>query len=106
MSQKRLFHPNGFNAFLKTVNQFCQKAQEFVYFLLCDFVPISPGCGPNTYQKYTERLKTSNIRVRNGNIKCPIGKSNFALNFPLKLFHATVANSDTESLKYFQTLFD
>ena len=29
---------------------FCQKAQHFVYFLPCDCVQISPGCGPNTYQ--------------------------------------------------------
>ena len=38
-----------------------------------------------------------------GNIKCPIGKSVFAVNLPLKLFHATVANADSASLKSLHT---
>ena len=46
-----------------------------------------------------ERLQTSNISISNGNIKRPIGKSIFAVNLPLKLFRATVANADIESLK-------
>ena len=33
------------------------------------------------------------------NIKYPIGKSIFAANLPLKLFHSTVANADIGSLK-------
>ena len=44
--------------------------------------------------------------MSNGNIKCPIGKSFFAVNLPLKLFRATVANADTKSLKSLHTLFD
>ena len=46
-----------------------------------------------------ERLQTSNVSISNGNIKCPIGKSIFVVNLPLKLFRATVANADIRSLK-------
>ena len=53
-----------------------------------------------------ERLKTSNVSISNGNIKCPIGKSIFAVNLPLKRFCATVANADIEGLKSLHTLFD
>ena len=49
---------------------------------------------------------TSNVRVSNGNIKWPIGKSIFAVNLPLKVFRATVSNTDTGSLKSLHTLFD
>ena len=41
--------------------------------------------------------------ISNGNIKCPIGKSIIALNFPLKLIRATVANADLGSLKSLHT---
>ena len=44
--------------------------------------------------------------MSNGNIKYPIGKSIFAVNLPLKLFPATVANADIGSLKSLHTLFD
>ena len=50
-----------------------------------------------------ERFRHS---MSNGNMKCPVGKSIFADNLPLKLFRATVANAATESLKSFYTLFD
>ena len=49
------------------------------------------------------RLPMSAINISNGNIKCPIGKSVFAANLPLKLFRASVANTDIESLKSLQT---
>ena len=52
-----------------------------------------------------ERLLTSNVTIRNGNIKYPIGKSIFAVNLPLKLSPATVANTDMGSLKSLHTLF-
>ena len=42
----------------------------------------------------------------NGNIKCPVGNSTFAENLHSKLFRATVANADTESLRILHTLFD
>ena len=48
----------------------------------------------------------SNVSVSNVNLKYPIGKPIFAVNTPLKLFHATVANTNTESLKSLHTLFD
>ena len=53
-----------------------------------------------------ERLLTSNVSIINGNIKCPIGKSIFAVNLTLKLFRATVANADIGSWKSLHTLFD
>ena len=68
---------------------FCQKAENFVYFIPCDFVQISPACGSNDYQI-----------VSNGNLKYPIGKYIFAVNLPSKLFRATVANTLFDILKY------
>ena len=52
-----------------------------------------------------ERLWTSNVSISNGNIKYPIGKSIFAVNLPLKLFRATVANTDIGSLKSVHIFF-
>ena len=52
-----------------------------------------------------ERLWTSNVSISNGNIKYPSGKSIFAVNLPLKLFPATVANADIGSLKSLHNLF-
>ena len=34
----------------KWLTIFCQKAQNFLYFVQCDFVQISPAYGSNTYQ--------------------------------------------------------
>ena len=82
------------NVFQKGANNFifCQKAQNFVYFvgLSNNFVQNLPACGPNTYQiMYGETLDFQrNVGVSNGNIKCPIGKSFCAINFPLKLLSA------------------
>ena len=54
-----------------------------------------------------DRLHTSYVNVSNCNLKCPIGKSIFALTFlPAKHFRATFANADTGNPKYFYTLFD
>ena len=53
-----------------------------------------------------EGLLTSNVSISNANIKCPIGKSIFAVNLTLKLLRATVSNADTGSLKSLHTLFD
>ena len=53
-----------------------------------------------------ERLCSSNVGVRNDNIKCPIRKSIFTVNLLFKLFRATVANADTGSLKFLHALFD
>ena len=53
-----------------------------------------------------ERFETSNVRISNANINYPSGKSIFAVNLPLKLFPATVANADIGSLKSLHTLFN
>ena len=53
-----------------------------------------------------ETLLTSNVSINNGNIKYPIGKPIFAVNLPLKLFPATVANVEIGSLKSLHALFD
>ena len=50
-----------------------------------------------------ERLLDFNVSISNGNIKYPIGKSNFAVNLPLKLFPSTIANADIESQKSLHT---
>ena len=42
---------------------------------------------------------TSNVNTSNGNIKCSIRKSIFAVNLPLKFFRATAANADTGRVK-------
>ena len=44
--------------------------------------------------------------VSNGSIKCPIGKSSFAVNLQSKLFRPTIFDADTGSLKSLHTLFD
>ena len=53
-----------------------------------------PACGPNTYQIMPGETLDLQCQHQHGNIKCPIGKSIFALNLPLKLFCATNANAD------------
>ena len=77
-----------------------KKLKNFVFFLSHGFVQISLACGSNTYQDFHCQ------RSRNGSIKCTIRKSNFAVNFPLKLFRATVANANTGSLKFLRSLFE
>ena len=90
----------------KMVNDFLPKAQNFVDFVPYDFVKISQACGPNSYQIMHGETLDSNVSVSNGNLKCPIGKSIFAVNLQVKLFYATVSNADTGSLKAQHTLFD
>ena len=82
----------------KWLTIFCQKAQNLVYSVLCDFVQVSLECGSNTYQIMYGRLKTSNVSVSNDNLKYPIGKPIFAVNLPFELFRATVTNANPESL--------
>ena len=45
------------------------------------------------------------LTLCSGNIKCPIGKAIFAVNLPLNLLRATVANADAER-ELSITLFD
>ena len=72
MLQKRLYKLR--QHFLKPF--FYQKAQFFFFFFFfCIFAPYK--CSPNAYQIVYE--ETSNVSVSNGNIKCPIGKSIFAV---------------------------
>ena len=85
------------------LTMFCQKTPNFVWFGLYDFVQISPACGPNTYQIMYGETLDSQCQHQNSNIKCPIGKSIFAVNLPLKFFRATIANSDIGSLKSLHT---
>ena len=49
------------------------------------------------------RVKISNVSVSNDDLKYAIGKSIFEVNFSLMLFHATVANANSESLKNLHT---
>ena len=51
-----------------------------------------------------DRFKTSDVIIpKNGDIRYPIEKSIFAINFPLKLFRVTVVNVGIESLKSLHT---
>ena len=81
----------------KWLTLFCQKDQNFVWLRLYALVLISPACGPNTYQITYEETLTSNVSIKNGNIKCPIAK------LPLNLFRATVTNADIGCLKSLHT---
>ena len=60
-----------------------------------------PACGHSYRILYGETVDF--VSISNGNIKYLIGKSIFAVNLPLQLFPATVANADIESLKYRHT---
>ena len=86
----------------KLLTIFCQKAQNFIWFGPYDFVQISSARGPNTM--YGETLDFHCQHQQYSNIKCPIGKSIFAVNLPLNLFRVTVANADIGSLKSLHTL--
>ena len=89
----------------KLLTNFCQKAQNFVCFGAYDFVQISPARGPNTYQiMHGETLDFHCQQQQYSNIKCPIGKSIFAVDLRLKLFRVTIANADIGSLKSLHTL--
>ena len=50
-----------------------------------------------------EGLNTYSVKISNGNIKCPTGKSMFAVKLPFKLFRATFANADIGSLNSLHT---
>ena len=83
------------------VNNFFEKSSKF------DIVTIQ-FCSNFTsmWSKYLSnvwRVQTSKVNMSNGNIKCPIVKSIFAVNLPLKLFRATVAPADIGSLKSLHT---
>ena len=79
------------------------KSTKFAWLGPYDFVQILPACGLNTYQiMYGETLDLK-CQHQCGNIKCPIGKSIFAVNVPFKLFRAAVASADIESLKSLHT---
>ena len=96
-----LYHRNVFqndiNAFSKMVNHFLSKSSNFAQILLKFHQDVSKYLSNNVRKDF--RLSTS---VSNGNIKCPIEKSNMTL----KLFRATVTNTDTGILKSLFTIFD
>ena len=83
----------------KFLTIFFVKKHVVVWFGPYDFVQISPACGPNTYQiMYGETLD-----FQCQHQQCPIWKSIFAVNLPLKLFRATVDNADIGNLKSLHT---
>ena len=107
-------HRNVFQngvTFSKMVNHFfCQKAQNF-----CIFPTMWFFFGSNFTRKLS-KYSSNNVRrdfklpmsasVYKWQHKCLIWKSIFAVNSPLKLFRATIANTDTRSLQSLHTLFD
>ena len=77
-----------------------------MYFILYDFVQNSPAFVQKNHQiMYGETLDFQS-QSQECNIKCLIGKSFFAVNLPLNIFRATIANTDTENLKSLHTLFN
>ena len=53
-----------------------------------------------------ERLQISNVGINNSHVQYQSGKLIFAVNLPLKLFPAPVANADIGNQKSLHTLFD
>ena len=96
---------NDVNTFSKQFNHFLPKSSNFCIFRTILF-KFHQYVVQLIIKYFMERLQTSNVSVSNGNIKFPIGKLTFALNLPLKHFHATVANAKTGSLKSLHTLYD
>ena len=92
MTIYRNFFQYGVKTYSKMFNHFCQK-----YFVLYGFIKNSPACGSNAYQIMYRDFRLTMLASLYGNIKCPIGKSIFLVNLPLKLFCATVANADAGS---------
>ena len=94
---------NGVNALSKIVFKnpvSCQKAQNFMSFGLCDFVQISPACGPNTYYVWRD------FRLPMSALATVAGKS-FNGKFTVfdQVFFITIADADIGSLKSLHTLF-
>ena len=71
----------------KWLTIFCQKFEPH------DLLQISPACGPNTYNNVKRGFRLS--MSFSAMVTYQIGKSMFAVNMPLKVFHVTVANADT-----------
>ena len=66
---------------------FCKTVQNFVHFLPYNSIQISPAYCPNTYKiMYGEILDFRCQRQYNGNINCPVEKSNFCRKFAIKNF--------------------
>ena len=62
-------------------------------------VRLVTALGPNTYHIMYGEILDFQCQHQQWWQKCKIGKSIFAVNLPLKLFRATVANADIRSLK-------
>ena len=93
---------NRVNALSKKVNHFLSKVPNFIVWTI-QFCSKSPTCGPNTYNRimYGEILDFQCQNPSNGYQKCSIGKSFFAVNLRLELFHATVANAELETVSIY-----
>ena len=76
----------GVNTLSKMI--FCEKTQNFVQIGPYDF------------------FFQISISISNGKIKWSTGKSIFAVNLPLKLFRATVANADIGIVKSLRTFLE
>ena len=102
-SHRNVFQ-NGVNTLSKIVNHFLSKSTNFFMVLTIRFCSNftsmwSKYVSNNVWRDFTLDFQCQHwVSISNGNIKCPIGKSIFAVNLPLKLFRATVANADIKSL--------
>ena len=86
----------------------CQKLLitfcHFLWFGSYDFVQISPSCDPNTYQIIYGGTLDFQYHYQQWQHKMQQKINIFAVNLPLKLFLATVANADMGSLKSLHTI--
>ena len=90
-SQERL--PKWCQHFVKIVNHFLSNTTKFCMVQTIRF------CS-NSTSMWSKYLSNNVLRdFRFPDFQCPIGKSIFAVNLPLKLFPATIANADIRNLK-------
>ena len=84
---------------------FLSKSTKFCMVQTIRFCSNSTSMWSKYHIIYGESLDFQ-CQHHNANIKCPIGKSIFAINLPLKLFRATIANADLGSLKSLHTFLE
>ena len=91
---------------LNWLTMFCQKTHFLVFCIMRFCLNFTSMWSKYPSNNVWRDFRLAKVSISNGNIKCPIGKSIFAVNLPLKLFRTTVANADTRSQKSLYTLLD
>ena len=98
---------NKKNVFQNSVNTFAKMVNHFFFGQKNQILSISYCMILSKFHQHVvQRFLTSCVSIRISYIKCLIENHFFRVNLPLKLFRATVANTDIGSLKSLHTLFD